>query len=317
MSMKVFVTGATGFIGRNLCSFLKEKGYFVRAAIRSNLRDVSGVDEFIQVEDIDESTDWHHALVGVDTVIHLAARVHIMHEVATDPLESFRKINVLGTRHLARMAAKAGVKRFIFISSVKVNGEGALKSYTEKDTPGPQDAYGISKREAEDSLIDIASKTGLEVVILRLPLVYGPGVKANFKNLIKLANSGIPLPFKNINNRRSFFYIGNLVNAISTCISHTLAAGEIFLVSDGQDVSTPDLIKMIARALNKKVFLFSFHPDILKMFCKIMGKDEELEKLTGSLFVGTSKIRDLLGWKPLFSIEEGIKMTVEHYLLRK
>ena len=315
--MKILITGATGFIGKALSQALRNSGFDLRAAVRQ--RDIKlPIDyEVVQIGDIGPRTDWQEALVGVDTIIHLAARVHIMHKVATDPLESFRKINVLGTGHLARMAAKAGVKRFIFISSVKVNGEGALKSYTEKDAPDPQDAYGISKREAEDLLIDIASKTRLEVVILRLPLVYGPGVKANFKNLMKLVNSSLPLPFKNINNRRSFIYIDNLVGAITTCINHPLAAGETFLLSDGQDVSTPNLIKMFACVMNKKTLLFSLHPGILKTVCKIIGKSEELDKLTGSLFVDSNKIRNSLGWKPLFSIEEGIEKTVKHYLLMK
>ena len=311
---KILVTGANGFIGRNLCPFLKEKGYFVRGAVRNNVRDISGVDEYIQVGDINELTDWQQTLAGVDAVIHLAARVHIMNDPAADPVEAFRKVNVLGTERLARMAAKAGVKRFIFISSVKVNGEGALRSYTEKDIPAPQDAYGISKREGEDLLACIAAETGLQTVILRLPLVYGPGVKANFKNLIKIVSGvGLPLPLKGINNRRSFLYLGNLLDAIITCISHPLAAGETFLVSDGQDVSTQDLIKMIACAMNKKVVLFSLHPGILKALCKIAGKTEELEKLTGSLLVDSSKIRNLLGWKLPFTLEEGIRETVKYY----
>ncbi len=172
---RVLVTGANGFIGRHLCLFLKEKDYFVRVAVRGNARDVSGVDEYIQIGDINESTDWQQALTGVDAIIHLAARVHIMKDSSDNPLEAFHKVNTLGTKRLARMAAKAGVRRFIFISSVKVNGEGALRPYTEKDIPAPQNAYGISKREAEDSLACIAREIGLEVVILRLPLVYGPG----------------------------------------------------------------------------------------------------------------------------------------------
>ena len=310
---KIFITGANGFIGRNLCAFLKEKGYFVRGAVRNNVRDVSGADEYIQVGDINESTDWQQALAGVDTVIHLAARVHIMNDPMADPVEAFRKVNVLGTELLARMAVKAGVKRFIFISSVKVNGEGALRSYTEKDTPEPQDAYGVSKREAEDSLACIAAETGLQMVVLRLPLVYGPGVKANFKNLFKVAGAGLPLPFKGINNRRSFLYLGNLVDAIFSCIEHPLAVGETFLVSDGQDVSTPDLIKMIACAMKKRAVLFSLYPGILKVLCKIIGRSEELEKLTGTLIVDSSKIRNLLGWKPPFTLEQGIQETVNYY----
>ena len=308
---KVLVTGANGFIGRNLCATLKEKGYFIVGAVRNNVRDVSGVDEYIQVGDINETTDWQQALVGVDTVIHLAARVHIMNDPADEPVEVFRKVNVLGTERLARMAAKAGVRRFIFISSVKVNGEGFQGAYTEKDVPAPQDAYAVSKLEAESILKKIANETGLQVVVLRLPLVYGPRVKANFRNLIKLASSGLPLPFSGINNKRSFLYLGNLVDAILICISHPLAAGETFLVSDGQDVSTPDLIKMIARAMNKKAVLFSLYPGVLKALCKIIGKTEELEKLTGSLLVDSSKIRNLLGWKPPFTLEEGIREMVK------
>ena len=196
------------------------------------------------------------------------------------------------------MAVKAGVKRFIFASSVKVNGK---------------DAYGISKMEAEQVLASVADETGLQIVILRLPLVYGPGVKANFKSLIKLAGCGLPLPFKGINNRRSFLYVGNLVDVIVTCIQHPKAAGETFLLSDGQDVSTPDLIKMIARAMNKKAILFSLHPGILKALCRVAGKAEELEKLTGTLLVDSSKIRNLLGWKPPWTLEEGLGEAVKEY----
>ena len=309
----ILITGASGFIGRNLCAFLKEKGYFVRASVQDDACGVSGVDDYIDVGDINELTDWQQALAGVDTVIHLAARVHIMNDPAADPVEAFRKVNVLGTERLARMAARAGIKRFIFISSVKVNGEGASRPYTEDDLPAPQDVYGISKREAEDSLACIAAETGIQMVILRLPLVYGPGVKANFKNLIKIAGAGLPLPLKGINNQRSFLYLGNLLDAIITCISHPLAAGETFLVSDGQDVSTPDLIKMIACAMNKRAVLFSLHSGILKALCKIIGRSEELEKLTGTLILDSSKIRSLVGWKPPFTLEEGISQTVRYY----
>ena len=278
--------------------------------MRNNVRDVFGADDYIQVGDIDESTDWTRVLQDVDFVVHLAGRAHVMNEQESDPASVYYRVNVSGTKRLAEQAAEAGVKRFIFISSVKVNGEGSHLPYTEKDVPKPQDAYGISKREAEQILASVAAETGLQVVILRLPLVYGAGVKANFKNLIKIAGAGLPLPFKGINNRRSFLYIGNLVDAIFTCIVHPQAAGETFLVSDGQDVSTPDLIKMIASAMNKKAVLFSLHPGILKALCKIVGKNEELEKLTGSLLVDSSKIRNLLGWKPPFTLGEGTRGMV-------
>jgi len=309
--MKILVTGANGFIGRNLCSLLKEKGYFVRGAVRNNVCDVSEADEYIQVGEINESTDWQKALIEVDTVIHLAARVHVMSDRDVDPLDAFRKVNVLGTECLARMAAKAGAKRFIFISSVKVNGEGSHQPYTEKDKPKPEDAYGISKREAEDSLTSVAAKSGLKTVILRPSLVYGLGVKANFKNLIRIAGAGLPLPFKGIRNQRSFIYIGNLVDAIATVITHPLAVGETFLVSDGEDISTPALIKMIASAMNKKVILFPLPPAVLKVLSTLAGQGEAMVKLTGSLRIDSSKIRNLLGWKPPFTLEEGITETVK------
>ena len=308
---RVLVTGANGFIGYNLCVSLKEKGYFVRGAVRSNECDVFGVDECIQVGDINDSTDWQQALVGVGTVIHLAGRAHVMDERESDSISVYRRVNVLGAKRLAEQAVKSGVKRFIFISSVKVNGEETLEPYTEKDIPEPQDGYGISKREAEDLLACISAEAGLQTVVLRLPLVYGPGVKANFKNLIKLVGSGLPLPFKGVNNRRSFLYLGNLVDAIIACINHPRAAGETFLVSDGQDVSTPDLIKIIASAMDKKAVLFSLHPGILKALCKIIGKTEELEKLTVTLIVDSSKIRNLLVWKSPFTLEDGIRETVK------
>ncbi|MFA5255946.1 MAG: glycosyltransferase [Candidatus Omnitrophota bacterium] len=307
----VLVTGANGFIGRSLCAFLKERGYFVRGALRNKARDISGVDEYAQIGDIDELTDWRQALSGVDTVVHLAACVNITDDTKIDPIDLFRKVNALGTGHLARMAAKAGVKRFIFISSVRVIGEEAPKPYTEKDLPDPQDDYGISKLEAEDLLVRISGETGLDTVILRLPLVYGPVVKANFKNLVRIVGSGFPLPLKGINNRRSFLYLGNLIDAIGACITHPLAINETFLVSDGRDVSTPELIKMIASAMKKRVILFRLSPGILSALCKIAGRDKELEKLTRTLTVDISKIKNLLGWEPPFTMEEGIRETVK------
>jgi nucleoside-diphosphate-sugar epimerase len=369
---KVLITGANGFIGRNLCVFLKKKGYFVRGAVRKDVHDVSGADEYVQIGDIDQKTDWQQALSGVDTVVHLAARVHIINDTTANPVEAFRKVNVFGTERLAQASVQVGVKRFIFASSVKVNGEGVADSvgraldsssfdytqdealsgvegasaspqndnggetrndnggkarndnggkaqndrgvYTEEDVPKPEDAYGISKMEAEQVLKRIADKTGLEVVVLRLPLVYGPGVKANFRNLVKIAGSGLPLPFKGINNKRSFLYLGNLIEAMAACIEHPRAAGQTFLISDGQDLSTPGLIRMIANAMGKRVVLFSLPLRFLRMLCKIMGKAKELEKLTGSLRVDNSKIRNLLGWEPAFTMKEGIRETVAAHL---
>lgn len=308
----ILITGANGFIGRNLCTSLKEKGYFVRGAVRNNVYDVSRVDEYIQVVDINGSTDWQQVLIGVDIVIHLAARVHVMKDPVTDPLEVFREVNVFGTERLVRMAAKAGVKRFIFISSIGVNGDFTKKEpFTEDNVPNPVGAYAVSKWEAEQSLRKVVENTGMGVVILRPPLVYGPDAPGNFSRLMRLIKKGIPLPLGSIKSLRSFLYLGNLMDAIITCITHPLAAGETFLVSDGQDVSTPDLIRMIACEMKKKAVLFYLHPGILKALCKIVGKTEELEKLTGTLLVDSSKIRNLLGWKPPFTLEEGIRVTVK------
>ena len=308
----VFITGATGFIGRTLCVKMLDSGWRVLGAFRKNFSGGTLPERMkgIQIEAIENYNDADRDFEGVDTVIHLAGRAHVMNDTVIDSLDVFRRINVAGTERLARAAARAGVKKFIFISSIKVNGESSQSPYTEKDMPAPKDPYGISKYEAEQALTSIAAETGLKMVILRPPLVYGPGVKANFKSLIRIVTSGLPLPFKSTHNRRSFIYLGNLTDAIFTSVVHSKAAGETFLVSDGQDVSTPDLIKMIACAMNKKVVLFSLQPSILKALCKIVGKTEELEKLTGSLLVDSSKIRNLLSWKPPFTLEEGIRETV-------
>lgn len=313
--MMVFVTGTTGFIGLELCSKMLQRGWVVKGALRKeSARGILplGV-EGVNLGSIEDGNFRPRDFEGVDAVIHLAGRTHVLNDKSDDQLTAFRKVNVLGTESLARAAAKAGVRRFIFVSSVKVNGNGAARPYTENDPPAPEDAYGISKYEAEESLSSISMETGIEIVILRPPLVYGPGVKANFKDFIRMVSSGLPIPLKSIDNQRSFIYLDNLCDAIICCVTHPFAAGKTFLVSDGQDISTPDLIRMISSAMNKKPFLFSLHVNILKGLCKIAGKSEELGKITGSLFVDSSKIRDLLGWNPPFTLEEGIKETVKQY----
>ncbi|MFH1309176.1 MAG: SDR family oxidoreductase [Candidatus Omnitrophota bacterium] len=306
----ILVTGANGFIGKRLCQMLFAAGFKVRAVTRKPNVENFQKYECVCIGDISSVTDWGEVFFNVDTVIHLAGRTHIFDRAGEDSLADFRKVNVLGTERLALAARKAGVKRFIFISSVKVNGEGIRRPYTENDTLNPQDAYGISKREAEDALYRVAKENGLEIVILRPPLVYGPGVKANFNKLIKIAEFGLPLPFKGIDNRRSLVYLDNLIDAIATCIKHPKAAGETFMISDGQDVSTPELIKMISLGLGRKPVLFSLHPSVLRVLSGIAGKEKEMEKLTGTLLVDSSKIRNILGWVPLFTLEEGIKKTV-------
>jgi len=313
----VFITGATGFIGRALCVKMLEKGWTVLGAFRNKSSGGNlpvGV-EGIQIENIENYDNAHKDLEGVDTVIHLAGRAHVMNDTAIDRLDVFNKINVVGTERLARTAAMKGVKKFIFLSSIKVNGESSSSPYSEKDAPMPQDPYGVSKYEAEQVLKGVAAKTGLREVILRPPLVYGPGVKANFYSLIKLVASGLPLPLEGIHNCRSFIYIGNLVDAIFTSVIHHKAAGETFMVSDCKDISTPDLIRLIASAMGKRASLFSLSPVLLKASAKIIGKSEEIERLIGSLFVDTGKIRELLGWEPPFTLEEGIEETIRCYRL--
>lgn len=310
----VFITGANGFIGRALCTKMIENGCKVKGVFRktSEINTLPAGIEKVYLDSIDSCNFIEQDFSGVDAVVHLAACAHVMKDFP-DSLETFRKINVQGTQRLAQIAAKSGVKRFIFISTVKVNGEENSERYAENDIPAPRDAYGKSKLEAEYLLARIARETGMEVVILRPPLVYGPGVRANFENLIKIACCGLPLPFKNIRNLRSFIYLGNLVDAISICITHPSAAGETFMLSDGHDISTPDLIKIIASAMHAKPFLFSLRIDILEILCKIMGRGKDIKKLTATLLVDSSKIRNMLGWHPPFSIEEGIRETIKYY----
>ena len=311
----VLVTGATGFIGRPLCARLLADGACARAAV---WRDEPGanIQEGIVVSLIDSigpDTDWAQALSGIDTVIHLAARVHVMDEKAEDPLAAYRRVNVAGTERLARMTAAAGVKRLVYLSSVKVLGEETAESYTEKHKPAPQDPYGVSKLEAEEVLNKISVETGLEVVIIRPPLVYGPGVKANFLKLVRLFAKGLPLPLASVNNARSLVYLENLVDAIMLCAAHPKAAGRIFLVSDGEGVSTPELIRRIAAALGRPARLFAFSPGLIRFAGKLTGKSGAVDRLLGSLAVDDGKIRTELGWRPPYTMADGLKATAAWY----
>jgi nucleoside-diphosphate-sugar epimerase len=291
------------------------KGWQVRGAVWSRgqaATSLPGYEEFL-VGDICGDTDWTEVVAGVDSVIHLAAKVHEKNRVTKEELAEYRRVNVDGTERLARMAADTGVKRFIYMSSVKVNGEGGEASYTEDDPPLPSDPYSISKWEAELTLRAVALETGMDVVILRPPLVYGPGVRANILSLLRLVGSGIPLPLGSIDNRRSMIYLGNIIDAVMICITHPRAAGQTFLVSDGQDVSTPALIRMIALAMGKRPLLFPFPPANLRWLCNLIGKGAEIKRLIGSLYINSGKIRQMLGWRPPFSMEEGIKDTVSWY----
>ena len=312
---KVLVTGSGGFIGRALCTRILAEGWQVRGTFRSE-SDVSrlpeGVEAFL-IGSIDSDTKWDDALTGIDTVVHLAARVHVMDDVSSDPLAEYRKVNVEGTKCLAVSSANAGIKRFIFISSIKVNGEGRASAYSEEDEEAPEDPYGVSKWEAEQELHKISHTTGIELVILRPPLVYGPGVKANFYNLFKIVDRGIPLPFAKIDNLRSFIYLDNLIDVIITCINHPRAAGRTFLVNDREDVSTPELIRKIASALGRPARLFPIPPFLMRLAGKFTGKSAAIDRLFGSLTIDSTKIRKELGWKPPYTMEYGLEETAKWY----
>jgi len=304
--MKILVTGATGFVGRILCDQLSTSGHLVVSAVRRE----SGLLNEVVVGDLGPATDWWQALAGCDAVVHLAARVHMMREDAVDPMALFRAINAEATLNLARQAAQAGVKRFVFVSTIKVSGEGRDEPYRETDVPAPEDAYAISKWEAEQGLRRIAQETGLEVVILRPPLVYGPGVKANFLRLMQMVARGWPLPLGAIRNRRSVLYLGNFVDAIRACVEHPAAAGQTFLLDDGEAVSTPDLIRALATAMGRPARLVPVPVGVLQLAGALMGKRAAVARLTGSLFVDSSAIRSRLGWTPPFSMEAGLAATV-------
>lgn len=308
---RVLITGASGFVGRALCAEAVLHGMSVRGVTRSPCGFPIGI-ENIAVGSIDGNTGWRAALTGYEVVAHLAARVHIMNDAAADPLAAFRAVNVAGTLNLARQAAAAGVKRFVFVSSVKVNGEVTQEghAFTEADAPDPQDAYGQSKHEAELGLRQLAAETGMEVVIIRPPLVYGPGVKANFAALMRVVQRGWPLPLGVVHNRRSLVALDNLVDFIVTCVSHPQAANQTFLISDGEDISTPDLIRGIARVAGCPARLLPVPVWGLQAGATLLGRGDAMQRLCGNLQVDISKVRKLLGWTPPISVEEGLRRAV-------
>lgn len=306
--MNILVTGANGFVGKLLCAELLTHGYDVSAFMRSKVVSIKNVKRTI-IGAIDSGTNWSDALHEVDIVIHLAARVHVMNDTASDPLAEFRKVNVEGTLNLARHAATSGVKRLIFISSVKVNGESTNlgSPFTEQNIANPQDAYSVSKFEAEQSLLELAKQTGMEVVIIRPPLVYGNGVKANFASMMRAVKCGITLPFGSINNKRSFVSVQNLVSLIVRCIEHPAAANQVFLVSDGWDLSTTELLRECANALGVQSRLIPVPQNLIALGAYLLGKTDVAQRLCGNLQVDISKARTLLGWEPPFSVKEGLR----------
>ncbi|MDA9980717.1 NAD-dependent epimerase/dehydratase family protein [Pelagibacterales bacterium] len=317
--MKILLTGASGFIGQGLRVEMSKRGLAVRYAIRSpkstKKKIISNSDEVV-IGNISANTNWSESLIDIKCIIHCAARAHIMNETDSDSLTAYRKVNVDGTRNLAEQAAMMGVKRFIFLSTIGVNGDftSRLKSFTHKDKPAPTANYAISKWEAEQVLKKISIRTGLEVVIIRPTLVYGPGVKGNFLRLLNLIKQGFPLPLGSIDNRRSFVGLDNLVDLIITCVDHIKAPGQTFLISDGIDLSTPDLIRKLENSMGKSSRLFPIPISILNFIGLISGRHRDVERLVHSLQVDYSHTKDLLDWKPIQSFENGLLEMIKSYL---
>jgi|TARA_B110000211_G_C14093313_1_gene560835 nucleoside-diphosphate-sugar epimerase len=277
---------------------------------------VTSRDKLFFIKEINENTDWTQGLLGQNVVIHCAARAHVMNEEVADLLSAYRQVNVDGTLNLARQAADAGVKRFIYLSSIKVNGESTSGNvpFTEEGLVNSLDPYGVSKLEAEEGLKKIATETGMEVVLIRPPLVYGTGVKANFLNLLKLSNTGLPLPFGMVKNKRSMVYVENLVDFIVKCIDHPAAANKTFLISDNHDLSLSGLLKLIRNSLNKPSRLIPVPSFLFKLAGLIFRKQDVVDRLVGDLQVDTSKAMSLLDWKPPYTVEQGIQATVDSFL---
>lgn len=311
---RVLVTGANGFIGQALCSVLASQGYSVRGAVRKKSADDQAAATDLRVMgEIDEHTEWAPALSGVDSVVHLAARVHLMRDTAADPLAEFRRVNVALTLNLARQAAKAGVRRFVFVSSVKVNGETTVvgQPFTADDPPRPIDAYGISKFEAEQALIQLAEETGLEVVIVRPVLVYGPGVKANFHEMMHWVLKGVPLPLGALDNQRSFAAVDNVVDLIAVCLRHPQAANQVFLVSDGEDLAVSGLLRRTAAALGKPARLLPVPVFLLRLAGRLSGREQVIQRLCDTLQVDIGKTQRLLGWNPPLSVDAALRKTAQ------
>ena len=338
--MTILLTGSTGFVGSALTQSLHQQGHALTAAVRRITDSIPPSIQQIFIDDLLPGTDWTPALNDVDTIIHLAARVHVMHDTASDPLTEFRRTNTAATLNLAQQAAAAGVRRFIFLSSIKVNGESTApgQSFTANDTLTPLapcgrgaggsdrhtsgrgagsegiDPYGQSKQEAEQGLTEIAQQTGLEVVIIRPPLVYGAGVKGNFRSMMQWIHKGIPLPLGNIHNQRSLVALPNLIDLITTCIDHPAAANQTFLISDGEDLSTTELLQRLSKALGKPARLLPIPQTWMETGLTLLGKRAIAQRLCGNLQVDISKTRNLLGWTPPVSVDEALRQTAEPYL---
>lgn len=310
--MTICITGANGFVGRALCDSLVAQGREFRPVVRTSCERIGGTIP-LTVGDIGAHTDWSSVVDGAAEVVHLASRVHVMKESGDDVASAYREANTQGTLRLARQAAAAGVRRFVFVSSVKVNGEERDEPYSENDQPAPIGPYATSKWDAERGLSEIADRSGMEVVVIRPPLVYGPGVKANFLRMMRWLHRGMPLPFGAVRNKRSLVSIANLVDFIVTCVDHSAAANQTFLVSDGVDLSTSELLVHLANALEVKARLIDVPVSVLSLGATILGQGELLRRLCGSLRVDSMKANRLLRWSPPLSVDAGLKEAADHY----
>lgn len=313
--MTVLVTGANGFVGRAVCAELRRRGASVRAAMRApKPTDVDAV----PMPDLGPESDWSALLAGaaIDCVVHLAARVHVMNDRAPDPLADFRLANTAGTLQLARQAASAGVRRFVYVSSIKVNGEETLpgRPFVPRVTQAPRDPYGLSKFEAERGLAELSRDTGMELVVVRPPLVYGPGVRANFLSMMRWIKRGVPLPLGAIDNRRSLVALDNLVDLLILSTEHPAAAGKTFLVSDGEDLSTTALLRRMGSALGRPARLIPVPPILLTSGAALLGRGDVARRLCGSLQVDVSETREVLGWKPVVDVDAALSKTAAAFL---
>lgn len=307
--MNVLLTGASGFLGGALKNELEKKTYVnLSITVRSPSSDIDASQVHV-VGDIDAFSNWRTALINRNVVIHTAARAHVMGDGANNPLSEYRRVNVGGTLHLAKQASESGVKRFIFISSIKVNGEHTIRNkyFSADDKPAPLDAYGQSKWEAEQGLFEIGGRTGMEVVVIRPPLIYGPGVKGNFASMVELIRRGLPLPLGDIHNLRTLVGVDNLVDLIIRCIDHPAAANRVLLAGDGRDVSTTELLRSVGQAMGRPARLVPVPASFLQWGANLLGKGDVAQRLLGSLQVDISQTRELLGWSPLYTLEEGLR----------
>lgn len=311
---RVLVTGSTGFVGSQLCRTLSASGWNVVAAHRRRepTSSISGV--FTAYLPLSAGTeDWQRALQSVQCVVHLAARVHQLGS-AGKSASAFLEVNVAGARFVAEQAARAGVRRLVFLSSIKVNGEGGTRrQYRADDVPNPRDPYAVSKLEAEEMLRDFCGRCAMELVIIRAPLVYGPGVRANFRRLMQLAALGLPLPFRSVDNRRSLISVWNLVNFIELSLVQPDAAGATWLISDGEDLSTPDLLRRLARLMHRPDRLFAFSPQVLQRAASLLGLGPEMSRLCDSLVIDPTPAHARLNWRPIVGVEDGLARTVEAF----